>query len=350
MSSETNNNKENQMQNGPRKEYHILALSGGGFRGLYTATVLEELEKNLDRPIAKHFDLICGTSVGGLIALALAAEIPASEIKSLFLKEGHIIFKKSKIPGLSTFLSLFQSKYNNKGLKKAIENLFLKSKIQTLGDLNHPVIIPSINYTTGKPQIFKTPHHQNFQTDHKLPLIDVALSTSAAPTYFPIHKTEFGNFVDGGLVANSPGLFGYHEVTTFYDEGFNANIRLLSIGTMSAGSTIKSKSSFKRGILGWGKDLINLILSSQESSTDYLLKHLLNENYLRIDSNIPANQLNSISLDNVTEEAKTFLIQHGIEDVKKIISTDFKIFKSHLASLPTFYYGTNKKSKGNVNA
>ena len=72
--------------------YHVLALSGGGYRGLYTATVLSELEAVLGRPIASHFDLICGTSAGGMLALGLAADIPAVELKALFEENGNRIF------------------------------------------------------------------------------------------------------------------------------------------------------------------------------------------------------------------------------------------------------------------
>ena len=79
--------------------YHVLALSGGGYRGLYTATVLAELEAVLGRPIASHFDLICGTSAGGMLALGLAAEIPASELKALFEDEGGRIFGCRSLQG-----------------------------------------------------------------------------------------------------------------------------------------------------------------------------------------------------------------------------------------------------------
>jgi patatin-like phospholipase/acyl hydrolase len=78
--------------------YHVLALSGGGYRGLYTATVLAELETALGRPIASHFDLICGTSAGGMLALGLAAEIPAHELKALFEEQGSRIFGCRSLP------------------------------------------------------------------------------------------------------------------------------------------------------------------------------------------------------------------------------------------------------------
>ena len=82
--------------------YHVLALSGGCYRGLYTATVLAELETALGRPIASHFDLICGTSAGGMLALGLAAEIPAYELKALFEEQGSLAMMSASIVSLWT--------------------------------------------------------------------------------------------------------------------------------------------------------------------------------------------------------------------------------------------------------
>lgn len=116
--------------------YHVLALSGGGYRGLYTATVLSELEAVLGQPIARHFDLICGTSVGGLLALGLAAEIPAVELKALFEENGKEIF------GCRSFLRrLFgfwlTAKHDSSGLKKVLTKRFNE---MTVGELKHRVL------------------------------------------------------------------------------------------------------------------------------------------------------------------------------------------------------------------
>src|SRR5688500_5321895 len=81
-------------QVGTADRFQVLALSGGGFRGLYTAKVLADLETEIGGPIARHFDLIAGTSVGGILALAVAMEIPARRIVELFVEHGEEIFKK----------------------------------------------------------------------------------------------------------------------------------------------------------------------------------------------------------------------------------------------------------------
>lgn len=77
--------------------YHVLALSGGGYRGLYMATVLAELEAVLGRPIAVDLDLICGTSAGGMLALGLANEIPASKLKSMFEDQGNLTLARRSL-------------------------------------------------------------------------------------------------------------------------------------------------------------------------------------------------------------------------------------------------------------
>ena len=118
-----------------------MSLTGGGYRGLYTATVLEDIEshlkkKNEDDCIANYFDLITGTSIGGIIALALAYEIPANEIAKIFDENGKKIFKKQALFGF------FKAKYNSDTLKKILTEWFGKAK---LGDLKRPVVIPSVS-------------------------------------------------------------------------------------------------------------------------------------------------------------------------------------------------------------
>ena len=159
--------------------YHVLALSGG-YRGLYTATVLAELEAVLGRPIASHFDLICGTSAGGMLALGLAAEIPASELKALFEDEGSRIFG---CRSLSRRLLGFwlTAKHDSAGLREVLTERFQGT---TVGDLKHRVLVPAVNYSTGRGQFFKTPHHPSFEFDHRMKIVDVALATAAAPVYF----------------------------------------------------------------------------------------------------------------------------------------------------------------------
>ena len=183
-------------------DFHVLALSGGGYRSLYTATVLAELEATMGRPIASHFDLICGTSAGGLLALGLAANIPAPELKALFENQGSQIFgKRSWARRALGFW--WQAKHASNGLREVLTERFGE---MTVGNLKHRVLVPAVNYTTGRGQFFKTPHHHSFELDHRMRVVDVAMATAAAPVYFPLARNDRGVFADGGLVGNAPGL------------------------------------------------------------------------------------------------------------------------------------------------
>jgi len=140
------------------KPFHVLALSGGGFRGLYTATVLKHLEQQLGAPLARRFDLICGTSAGGLLALGLAAEIPAEQLQGMFERDGVRIFNRPT--GMRRILSPFKrAKYSPDGLRAVLTEKFGE---RTLGDLEHRVLIPTVNYSKGSGQFFKTPPSPQF--------------------------------------------------------------------------------------------------------------------------------------------------------------------------------------------
>lgn len=318
--------------------FHILALSGGGFRGLYSATILAALEEALGAPLAKRFDLICGTSVGGILALGLAKEIPAQELKDLFFRHGRTIFDRRFVfRGMALF-----ARHTNHGIKNVLTKQFNNS---TLGDLSHPVIVPTVNYTTGLAKVFKTPHHKTFEVDHKTSLVDVALATSAAPTYFPIYATQRGKFVDGGLVANAPGLLGLHEAVQYFgvDE---KNVRVLTIGTMSAGRTIRGNSALDLGFMRWRSRLFDLIISAQESLTDNMLRHRLGDRYLRVDDPVEPDQAKDISsLDKVTKPAIDTLTTRANDRAQHVLGqSGFQQFREHQAAPTIFFHGPKKNA------
>ena len=322
--------------------YHVLALSGGGYRALYTATILKEFEQVLGRPIASHFDLICGTSAGGLLALGLASEIPAIELKSLFEDQGKQIFGARdfvrKRLGFWT-----QAKHSNTGLRAVLERRFGDTKI---GDLKHRVLIPAVNYTTGRGQFFKTPHHPSFELDHRMSLVDVALATSAAPVYFPSVRNERGVFVDGGLVGNAPGLFGLHEVRTFFAPNQNVRVRVLAIGTMTVGATVSGGRDLDQGIIGWGGSIFDLVISAQESSVDYMLTQSLGDSYFKIDDQVTPQQSGDVkALDDVSEASTNTLRDRGTAAAQRALGDRrFAPFRAHQPQRPTFFHGPNKNS------
>ena len=170
-------------------DFHILSLSGGGYLGLFTAIVLAELEQRLGRPIATAFDLIAGTSIGGLLALALALEVPADRLVRTLRREGTKIFSERPKPKsvvgkrLDMLRYATSPKYDTDELRRVLDEIYSGSA--TLGDIpNHRVVVPAVNLTKGIAQVFKTPHHPRYDRDHGIPVRDVALATSAAPTIF----------------------------------------------------------------------------------------------------------------------------------------------------------------------
>ena len=320
--------------------YHVLALSGGGYRGLYTATVLAELETALGRPIASHFYLICGTSAGGMLALGLAADIPAQELKALFENEGNRIFGCRSL--LRRLLGLWvTAKHDAAGLRKVLTERFQDS---TIGELKHRVLVPAVNYSTGLGQFFKTPHHPSFELDHRMKIVDVAMATAAAPVYFPLVRNDRGVFADGGLVGNAPGLFGLHEVKTFLSPNQEARIRVLAIGAMTIGATVRGGAGLDRGFVRWRGGLFDLVISAQESSVDYILRQSLRDNYYQIDDKATPDQSKDIkALDGVSIGATNTLKNRGTHAAQLALGDPlFQSFRVHQAGAPIFYHGPNK--------
>lgn len=328
-------------------QLQVLALSGGGYRGLYTAKILADLEQELGAPIASKFDLIAGTSIGGILALALAQEIPASRLVNMFVKDGKRIFKRQWSP-----FGLFRSQYDSEPLREllAAEDLF---GARSLGSCRHRVIVPAINYSTGKPQIFKTPHHPNLKRDHLHSLVDIALATSAAPIYFRRHVFDNNQYVDGGLYANAPGLLAVHESEHFLATPAH-RVRLLSIGTMSSVFTVNPDRNRAGGMWDWGgfwptktpKRLFGLSISVQESLTDFMLRQKLGDRYAHIDDVLTPDRACAVALDKTDAGAQEVLLGSASEKSKACLgNSNVMSFFRHQPAPPTFFYGENVKTQ-----
>ena len=327
------------------RPFHVLALSGGGFRGLYTASVLAVLEERLGPPLASHFDLICGTSAGGLLAMGVAAEIPATELQAMFSRDGGRIFDSRK-GWRRVFGPWFRAKHSAEGLREVLTE---KYGNKTLGELKHRVLIPTVNYSKGGGQFFKTPHAKQFETDFGHRLVDVGLATAAAPTYFPMHTIErHGVYVDGGLVGNSPGFFGLHEARHALGAGYErGDVRVLAVGTMTRGATKSGYSGLDWGYWQWKNKLFDLVIATQEKSTDIFLSHLLNEDYMRIDDIAASDQGEDVKdLDVVTPGTIEVLSSRGTQAARGALGNPrFAPFRAHVAPPATFFHGPNKNSE-----
>lgn len=335
-----------------QRKFQILALSGGGYRGLYTAQVLADLEEEFGGPIGQRFDLITGTSVGGIIAIAIALEIPMKKVVELFVEHGQEIFKKR--PWYSRWFGYKRSNYTNDGLKQLLNSPELFGE-KILADLKHPTIIPSINYTEGKPVVFKTPHHVDFRRDWRLKLVDVALATSAAPMYFPRYMIDNQQYVDGGLCANNPNLLGLHEADYFFNIDIN-NIALLSIGTLSSKRTVNASNNKDGGLIDWAeskyklgdsaRNIIDLTLANQQMLMQQIADHRLKRHNgvsFKIDENLVAKSTEYVGLDLVSKWSQETLIGNAHASSKIAISkTELIQIMEHISASPKWHHGPYK--------
>jgi patatin-like phospholipase/acyl hydrolase len=323
--------------------FQILSLSGGGFLGLYTACVLAELESSAGRPLASCFDLIAGTSVGGIIALGLAKGTSAEAIRDSFIKDGPQIFSVKRPPQnlvtkrLSLLDNATRAKYLPGALRRTIENIV--GKDSKIGDLTHRVMIPTVNLTKGSPQVFKTDHHPTFVRDWKVPIVDVALATSAAPTFFPLHRIGGEMFADGGLYANSPDELALHEAEYFLDQP-RSGLSVLSVGTTTAKFSFSNSAETDLGWMGWmdNQRLPRVMIATQQLNAEFMMRHRLNDNYLRIDHQQSPEQERFLSLDGASPGAigdLRALAESSVRDHlgKPILPTMLR----HSAPPPTFY-------------
>lgn len=187
--------------------FKVLSIDGGGIKGLYSARVLEHFEDRFNCHISDYFDMICGTSTGGLLALGLSLNIPASLISNLYYRRGKQIFPQQN-SFLSSLKQLFlKSKYDNRELKRALQEIFGE---RTISDSRCLLCIPAFSLTDGRPFIFKYDHAEgNLCRDGKTRYVDIALATSAAPAYLPIvtiDSYDGKQFIDGGIRNTIPYL------------------------------------------------------------------------------------------------------------------------------------------------
>lgn len=234
----------------------ILSIDGGGIKGVFPAAFLADIEETLPEPIHSYFDLIVGTSTGGIIALGLGLGFRASEILDFYRNYGPQIFGGNRF--VLTLKQALWRKYSHENLRHALEETFGD---RLIGHSKTRLVVPSLNIDTGEVHLFKTAHHERFERDYKVRAVEAALATASAPTYFPLFRTssEFP-LVDGGLWANNPvglavveavGVLGWPRERLKVlsigctDEPFDVGrLRKLNIGWLWATRTV---DAFMRG-------------------------------------------------------------------------------------------------------
>ena len=289
----------------------ILCLDGGGIKGLFTAQLLAEIEEKLDCSTYEYFDMIVGTSTGGIIAAALALDIPAKEICELYIQHAQKIFPQDKRI-IRFFQQIGGAKFKNDELRKQLECVF---KDKTIESCKTRLLIPSYNLTTGRVKVFKTAHSPDLYFDKSEKIVDVLLSTTAAPTFLPPYKSETGTYIDGGIGAVNPAFIGIVETVSRCGWDFE-DTYMLSLGCMESAKDAPTGKE-KMGFSNVAK-LVSLFMSAESQYSDNIAHILLGgERYLRINSVDPRNR---ISLDGATPDTLTYLRQMGRDKAQVYIN------------------------------
>lgn len=224
------------------RPFRILSIDGGGIRGVFPSAFLAELEKRFlgGSSIADHFDMIAGTSTGGIIALALAHGLSAQEALLIYTERGHHIFPQPvgvrRLARLARWV--FRPKHDQSTLKDELLRIFGDSVID---DSKARLVIPSFEGKHGEPFIYKTPHHPDYQKDRHKRFAHVALHTTAAPSYYPGVEDDGYVMLDGGIWANNPVMNALVDALACYEVA-REDVRILSLGTGEATFTVDEKA------------------------------------------------------------------------------------------------------------
>ncbi|WP_417740275.1 patatin-like phospholipase family protein [Rosistilla oblonga] len=310
--------------------FQILSLIGGGIRGAFITAFLDRIEQKSGRPIAESFDLIAGTSTGGIIAAGLAMGKPAAEMHEFYAKYGAMIFTprpRYKAKGIWKLLfpvanHIFRRKTGG-GLDAAFRARFCPHALQaafdegfgdaTMREVDFTrLIIPTFNLTSGQPYVFRSPHLPKGFYDQDLKVSDVVIAATAAPTYFPHRVIAGQSYIDGGVWAADPSMLAFAEAIrigqfargvspqeqtiqndrdvetaadskAIHDAQMSAmsEIRLLSIGTGRAQFSL-SPPGADAGLLYWAPRVAEVMGTSQVQGIHQPLKFLLGDRYRHI--------------------------------------------------------------------
>ncbi|MEQ8451888.1 MAG: CBASS cGAMP-activated phospholipase [Nitratireductor sp.] len=281
----------------------MLSLDGGGIRGLYSACLLELIEERLTdgRGIGDYFDLIAGTSTGGILAVGLGFSKSAKSLATLYRDDGQRIFppqryRQTKRPMQNYGENLCRPKYDHRPLETL---LYRELGDGLLGHSKSRLVVPSFMVPSSEVAVFKTDHHRDYQRDHKMAAWEVCRATSAAPTFFAPHERNGRGFVDGGLWANNPVLVAVTEALSAFSITPD-QLQVLSIGTGNQPFEISLKAA-RGGLWQWKEAVSGAMSLSTDNSAAQVGLMIGSERVVRIE---PERQIASIEIDDWEEAVR----------------------------------------------
>lgn len=279
----------------------LLAVDGGGIRGIYAAHVLERIRAEFGVVFHRDFDLIAGTSTGSIIAAALAFEVPLSEVTKLYRERGPGIFcaRPWSLGGLLT------PKYSTEPLRRALFEIFKGARLK---DAKTRLVIPATDIANGGVHVFKSAYDPGFVRDPNVKVVDAIVASCSAPSFFTPTKVGHYLLCDGGLWANNPALVALTEALTRLGMA-RADLRLLSVGTGIGKHyyPVGARHWFWGFVAGWGiKRFISMLLDLQSATSGNVVKLLLDRSQvmrINFESDKPLPLDNVSILDNLVSRA-----------------------------------------------
>jgi uncharacterized protein len=275
----------------------VLSIDGGGIRGIIPAMILNYIEEQTGQRIATMFDLVAGTSTGGILALGITKrnsdiksksepEYAASELVEFYRKYGSKIFQEHILGPVDDLF--FGSKFGPQGKQEVLKNLLGETRVE---DALREVLVTSYDIELRAP-VFFTSNYAAEETDsfdsrkvcRGFSMVEAAMSTSAAPTFFPpykldtVHRTPEGYYalVDGGIFANNPTSLAMQEIKISYkrktkQELHQKDTLVVSLGTGSLTKKYKYSEAKNWGQLQWVLPLLNVVFDGQSEAVAYQL-------------------------------------------------------------------------------
>jgi len=251
----------------------VLAIDGGGIRGLIPALVLAEIESRTGRRIAELVDLMAGTSTGGILACALGKPdpLPAAEVANLYVEEGPRIFDRSLLKRITSVGGYLDERYDDKGLVRALERYLGDTPMSAA---TVPLLLTA--YDTERRGI----HFLRSEGEHSgATMVQAAHATSAAPTYFEPVRLDGATLVDGGVFAINPAACAYAEAGGKLDV-------LLSLGTGQHTRPLPYAKVKGWGQLEWARPLIDVVFDGGQDAVDFELRALAGGAYIRLQTRL----------------------------------------------------------------
>ncbi len=301
--------------------FRILSIDGGGIRGIIPGKVLIQLENEIraqygnDKNISDYFDLITGTSTGGILAIGLCIpgknniqKYNAQDLLDIYVERGDEIFDISILKSVISVGGLNDEKYNADELEDALKDYFGDVMLNQL--LKH-CLITSYDIKRRRTHFFRKSAAIEDKRNNFLAR-DVARATSAAPTYFETARIKSDAnitypLIDGGLFANNPAMCAYAEARKVHNISSSEEMTMLSLGTGESKKSYPYSEAKDWGATSWIKPVIDIMSTAVSETTDFQLQQIFSssdrsDHYLRIQTSIPSwcsSDMDDASADNI---------------------------------------------------